>query len=285
MISKIDMGSYYKIYLDQSTWPEVVTFDVQINGITNKSSMENITDYNLKEELFTKYEIGLNTYLTISSGDLYIAHLITDFSTGEVDTSIILIPRLAIDFSKSEELLPVDKIVFTISGIERRFERAIELDNYLSKAKVELMKHLDYLTNFCGDETVIETSVSSQYKEKSIIDAEELTRKQKTLQFAANQEMTEKTIENTLAQASYNIKKYENLYNEVKEKEKIVVSEKEKNNKFYDDLVELEQYNNEFSKTLRKTITEIRLKCTELGIDPSVVPDYEDFIEKSRENT
>lgn len=285
MISKIDMGSYYKIYLDQSTWPEVVTFDVQINGITNKSSMENITDYNLKEELFTKYEIGLNTYLTISSGDLYIAHLITDFSTGEVDTSIILIPRLAIDFSKSEELLPVDKIVFTISGIERRFERAIELDSYLSKAKVELMKHLDYLTNFCGDETVIETSVSSQYKEKSIIDAEELTRKQKTLQFAANQEMTEKTIENTLAQASYNIKKYENLYNEVKEKEKIVVSEKEKNNKFYDDLVELEQYNNEFSKTLRKTITEIRLKCTELGIDPSVVPDYEDFIEKSRENT
>ena len=278
------MGKYYKIYLDQSTWPEVITFDVQINGMTNKSSMENITDYNLKEELFTKYEIGLNTYLTISSGDLYIAHKITDFSTGDIETNAILIPRLAIDFSKSEELLSVDKISFTISGIERRFDRDKELDDYLNKAKVELVKQLNFFTNFAGDELVVDSSITNQFKEKSVIDIEDTARKQRTLQFAAKQEQTEKTIENTLAQASYAIRKYEKLYNEVREEKKITTEEKEKNNQFYDDLLKLEKANNEFSQLLRQTIIEMRLKCEEIGIDPGVVPDYNEFIEKAYES-
>lgn len=283
MINTIDMGKYYRLYLDQSTWPEVITFDVQINGVTNKSSMENITEFNLKDELFTKYEIGLNTYLTISSGDLYIAHKITDFVTGEIDTDPILIPRLAIDFLRSEELLSVDKITFTITGAERRFERMIELDSYLTKAKIELVKQMNYFVNFAGDELVVDANVSSQLKEKSLIDAEDLARKQRTLQFATQQEMTEKTIENSLARAHDTVRKYEKLYNEVYEQKKSITAEKEKNNLFYNDLMKLQSANNEFSQVLRQTVVEMRLKCEEIGVDPSVVPEYEDFINKAKE--
>lgn len=278
MVTKIETGKYYKIYLDQATWPEVITFDVQINGLTSKSSIENITDYDLKEELFTKYEVGLNTYLTISSGELYIAHKITDFTTGDIEEKAIIIPRLAIDFSKTEELLSVDKITFNITGIERRFNRTRDLDTYLSKAKIELVNQLNYFTNFAGDELVVDTQTTSQLKEKSIIDAEDLARKQRTLQFAAKQEAVEKSIENSLAQASYAINKYEKLYNEVKKEKSEINGEKEKNNQFYSDLLRLETANNEFSQTLRSTVVEMRLKCEELGIDPGIVPEYEDFI-------
>lgn len=282
MITKIETGKYYKIYLDQATWPEVITFDVQINGLTSKSSIENITDYDLKEELFTKYEVGLNTYLTISSGELYIAHKITDFTTGDIEEKAIIIPRLAIDFSKTEELLSVDKITFNIMGIERRFNRTRDLDTYLSKAKIELVNQLNYFTNFAGDELVVDAQTTSQLKEKSIIDAEDLARKQRTLQFAAKQEAVEKSIENSLAQASYAINKYEKLYNEVKKEKSEINGEKEKNNQFYSDLLRLETANNEFSQTLRSTVVEMRLKCEELGIDPGIVPEYEDFIASVR---
>lgn len=282
MVTKIETGKYYKIYLDQATWPEVITFDVQINGLTSKSSIENITDYDLKEELFTKYEVGLNTYLTISSGELYIAHKITDFTTGDIEEKAIIIPRLAIDFSKTEELLSVDKITFNIMGIERRFNRTRDLDTYLSKAKIELVNQLNYFTNFAGDELVVDAQTTSQLKEKSIIDAEDLARKQRTLQFAAKQEAVEKSIENSLAQASYAINKYEKLYNEVKKEKSEINGEKEKNNQFYSDLLRLETANNEFSQTLRSTVVEMRLKCEELGIDPGIVPEYEDFIASVR---
>lgn len=282
MVTKIETGKYYKIYLDQATWPEVITFDVQINGLTSKSSIENITDYDLKEELFTKYEVGLNTYLTISSGELYIAHKITDFTTGDIEEKAIVIPRLAIDFSKTEELLSVDKITFNIMGIERRFNRTRDLDTYLSKAKIELVNQLNYFTNFAGDELVVDAQTTSQLKEKSIIDAEDLARKQRTLQFAAKQEAVEKSIENSLAQASYAINKYEKLYNEVKKEKSEINGEKEKNNQFYSDLLRLETANNEFSQTLRSTVVEMRLKCEELGIDPGIVPEYEDFIASVR---
>lgn len=282
MVTKIETGKYYKIYLDQATWPEVITFDVQINGLTSKSSIENITDYDLKEELFTKYEVGLNTYLTISSGELYIAHKITDFTTGDIEEKAIIIPRLAIDFSKTEELLSVDKITFNIMGIERRFNRTRDLDTYLSKAKIELVNQLNYFTNFAGDELVVDAQTTSQLKEKSIIDAEDLARKQRTLQFAAKQEAVEKSIENSLAQASYAINKYEKLYNEVKKEKSEINGEKEKNNQFYSDLLRLETANNKFSQTLRSTVVEMRLKCEELGIDPGIVPEYEDFIASVR---
>ena len=280
MIENIETGKYYKIVLDKNNWPDLF-FNVKITGITNKEAMENITEYDLKQEMFLNYDIGLNTYLNMTTCDLYIAHKMNDLTTGEVEEDAILISKLMIDYKASEELIEVNDVVFTISGIKRRFARSYELNNYITDAKLSLNKNLNHLMEFAGDYLNIEGSYSSHYSDISSILKEEKQRAERLTAYNEAKTMQKTTTEALLNKASYNIQAYNKALIELNKEKEEVKKEKEKTDAFYNDVMTVYEANDSYTKVLKEIHALMKEKATELGVE---LPSYDEYLNQSKNN-
>ena len=281
MIADIKIGESYKLSFNKNNWPDLQMY-VVVSGITNKSAMGNISDYDIKEELFQNYELGINTYLQTTNCDILIVNEITDLETQEVDTeSRILIPILMIDYNDSEKLVTYEKISFTIDGINRRFDSDLDQEEYISEARNELNSYLNMLDNFAGDLVEINFTTDSHLIEESEILKEEKVRADRLLAFKEANNLDNLTRENTMREALTIKEKYETELQKITIKETELKASQEKNNEFYNDILEYSNANDNYSKILRETARLIKQEGDKVGID---VPDYDEFIRIARSN-
>lgn len=282
MISELIIGGLYKIYLDQNKWPGIFYYGV-ISGITNKDGMENITDYNLKDELFTKYEYGTNTYITYTENcKLYILNQVTDLTTGTPsDESPIIIPHSMIDFTKSEKMVKISDISFTFTGIRRRFQDYDDLDSYLKTAKKDILKIFNYIDSLSGINLSISNSNSEIYVEESVIKNEENDRTKRLSSFRDANSLKKQEEESLRNKMVNSIKKYDELYKVYTEERNKLVKSQETNKQFYEDTMEYYTANNNFSKLMRETHKLMKEKAQELGIS---IKDYNEFIQEATGN-
>lgn len=279
MVDKIETGQYYKLSFNKENWPDLEMY-VMVSGITNKTAMGNITEYDIKEELFQAYELGLSTYLQTTNCDLLIVNEITDLSTQEVDTdNRILIPVLMLDYAATEKLFMAQKISFTIEGIKRRFVTDLDQDEYIRDARVELANHLNMLDNFAGDNVEINYTVTSSLTEEKEILSEEKLRIERLHAFkeANNQDNLQR--EETMRNALYLQQKYDVLLTELNTENETLKVSQEKNNDYYDELMAYTEVNDNYSRLLRKLCELMTTKGQELGIE---VEDYDTFVANAR---
>lgn len=279
MVDKIETGHYYKLSFNKENWPDLEMY-VMVSGITNKAAMGNITEYDIKEELFQAYELGLSTYLQTTNCDLLIVNEITDLSTQEVDTdNRILVPILMIDYAATEKLFMAQKISFTIEGIKRRFETDLDQDEYIRDARVELANHLNMLDNFAGDNVEINYTITSALTEEKEILSEEKQRIERLHAFkeANNQDNLQR--EETMRNALYLQQKYDVLLTELNTENETLKVSQEKNNDYYDELMAYTEVNDNYSRLLRKLCELMTTRGQELGIE---VEDYDTFVANAR---
>ena len=280
MINSIETGNRYKLVLDQSNWPGI-SFSVVISGITNKEAMGNITDYNLKEELFMNYEIGLNTYLNMTNCNLYIVQEITDFTTGEFSDDIILIPELMIDYKLSEKLIEVYDIKYQIDGVKRRFTRSKDLNDFITSSKIKLVKQLNFLDEFTGLNLSVTPDYSSYYTDESSIKKEEKIRSERITSYNNQKLLTKSANEAIINKAAYNIKVYTDKLLALNKETENLNKEKERVQQFYNDTIDIFVANDEYTKVLKETYSLMKEKADELGVE---IKSYEDYFNQAKEN-
>ena len=280
MISKIETGNKYKLVLDQNNWPGI-SFSVVVSVITNKEAMGNITYYNLKEELFTNYEIGLNTYLNMTNCNLYLVQEISDFTTGEIKEDIILIPELMIDYNLSDQLVEVYDVKFQIDGVKRRFTRTKDLNDYITTSKIKLTKQLNFLDEFMGLNLSVTPSYSSYYTDESSLKKEEKLRKERITSYNNQKILTKAADEAIINKAAYNIKLYTDNLNELNKEKEILIKEKERTQQFYNDTMDIFEANDQYTKVLKETYVLMKEKADELGVE---LKSYEEYFNQAKEN-
>lgn len=281
MIDNLVTGEFYKFTFNKENWPNL-SMCVVLSGITNKEAMGNITDYDMKEELFLNYNLGLNTYISLSNCDLLIVNEIKNLETQEVDTeNRILIPKLMIDFENSEKLIKVSKLNFSILGIKRYFQTEKEVNDFISDSRYALKSYLNNLNNFAGEELSIEGTSSFVLMEESYILKEEKLRLERLLGFQKANTQNKIIQEQTLRNAVITKEKYESKFQELSIQEEALKKAQENNNAYYNEIMLYSEANDNFSKLMRETNRLMKEKGVELGIE---VPDYDQFIEEAKNN-
>lgn len=282
MIDSLKIGSNYKIVLNPSLWPDVF-FYVQVAGITNSTKMEDLSEYNLKEELFEKYEYGINTYLSNTDGDIYILQVITDLVTGSFEEKPMVLPINMIDFSLSDELISVYKVKFSLEGIVRRFLDLYDLDKYLKSAKLELKTHLQKLNNFYGENIAINSEESTYLTEEEPVLLEEKAREERFKSFIEAETQTKLEEEAYRRNMVYKVNESNRLIAEYTELKNEIVKDQEKANAFYNDTMLIYDTSLEFVDVLKKTVDLMNTFVLENDLDVEV-PTWEDFYEEAKNN-
>lgn len=281
MITDIKIGEYYKLSFNKDNWPDLTMY-VVISGITNKDAMGNISEYNIKEELFQNYELGLNTYLQTTNCDILIVNEILDLETQEVDIeNRILIPVLMVDYEASEKLVTYNKISFTISGIKRRFKSDLDEKEYITEARQDLSNHLNLLDNFAGELLEINFTSENHLIEEYDILKDEKTRADRLLAYKETINLETLNRENTMRTALTMQEKYTEELSKMYIKEEELKQAQEKNNEFYKELTEYMAVNDKYSQILREAVILIKSEADKYGIP---VIDYDQFIQNARDN-
>lgn len=173
MISDIKIGEYYRLELKRSIWKNVY-FNVRISGITKKNSTEIFNSYDVKNELFLEYDIGMTTFLKTYTDeiDVYIVNLVSKLSPIEYEDDVFFIPKSCIDYLYSERLLETFNLTFTISGINYYPEEYENIDKYIRTGIERLKNETKYIQHFISETLDIKGTKESVYKRESEVCAE-----------------------------------------------------------------------------------------------------------------
>lgn len=173
MISDIKIGEYYRLELKRSIWKNVY-FNVRISGITKKNSTEIFNSYDVKNELFMEYDIGMTTFLKTYTDeiDVYIVNLVSKLSPIEYEDDVFFIPKSCIDYLYSERLLETFNLTFTIGGINYYPEEYENIDKYIRTGIERLKNETKYIQHFISETLDIKGTKESVYKRESEVCAE-----------------------------------------------------------------------------------------------------------------
>lgn len=173
MISDIKIGEYYRLELKRSIWKNVY-FNVRISGITKKNSTEIFNSYDVKNELFLEYDIGMTTFLKTYTDeiDVYIVNLVSKLSPIEYEDDVFFIPKSCIDYLYSERLLETFNLTFTISGINYYPEEYENIDKYIRAGIERLKNETKYIQHFISETLDIKGTKEAVYKRESEVCAE-----------------------------------------------------------------------------------------------------------------
>lgn len=279
MIDKLEIGEFYKLVLDQNLWPDIFYY-AQVSGVTNKEAMDNVTEYDLKEEMFNKLDYGTLTYLQNTECDIYLINEISDLTTGEIKEDIILLPINMIDFNLSDKLAQIYKLNYNISGIERRFNSTLDLDNHLKESRIELNKLLQKIKNFTGDNLAITASSSTIYKPLEEILLAEKSRNDTILNYSESNTKKKLEDESFYRHALKMINDAKTINNDVIQREELIKKEREKIETFYSDTMQFYDATNSFSDIMRSVNEKMIEKGKELGIE---VPTFDSLVLEAKQ--
>jgi len=150
-INNLEIGKFYTLKYN-NPWMDYDIKDIKISGKTVESESGLYGVDSLFSEFFSSYNITISSYVDMMSvtPDVFVCQQILDRTTGEVDDSIILIPKVMIDFGNSEELLLCDNIVITVKGLYKYHELAFNRGTFFNELTKNVKKALKNTEEF-GD--------------------------------------------------------------------------------------------------------------------------------------
>lgn len=233
--NNLEVGKNYSLKY-KSDWSSFDVFDIKVTSITTESESVNYGVDSLFSEYFSKYNKTISEYvelMTVSS-DVYVCQEIKSRNPVEYeDTTMILIPKVIIDFLSSEEMMLCDNVTVTINNLIKYHELVYDRGTYLKNLLTNVQKILKRTEEF-GDTVVDVTySVSDILKTVDEYDRydkfraytyqlEKLARDQEILKHNSDlKKMIEKSQELDTSISDYNVKVEDleekiSLYNEAK---------------------------------------------------------------------
>jgi hypothetical protein len=117
MIAELKLNKYYS-FVYKDTWNGKLATDFIITAVTDKDNANKFVDNSLFAEMFSDYGITLSNYLSMMTNvpEVYVCNQIVSRDPIQLSEDPILIPRLIIDVSKSEELIAVERYRATIDN-------------------------------------------------------------------------------------------------------------------------------------------------------------------------
>lgn len=238
--NNLEIGKIYSLkYLHP--WTDYDVKDVKIAGVTKESETESFGSDSIFSEFFSRFGLGISSFtsMILVSPDMYICEPVDSRDPIEIDESTILIPKLIIDFNKSEELLICDDISLTIDGLliyhDLVYERGTFLRNLTANIKDILKNTKEY-----GDIPVnINYETADILKPKSeYIKFESFKKETYKLQKIANDEIRRRHNENLrlLMEKSDNLDKEKNNINILRNELESVISEFNESKNIYDSM-------------------------------------------------
>lgn len=233
--NNLEVGKNYSLKY-KSDWSSFDVFDIKVTSITTESESVNYGVDSLFSEYFSKYNKTISEYvelMTVSS-DVYVCQEIKSRNPVEYeDTTMILIPKVIIDFLSSEEMMLCDNVTVTINNLIKYHELVYDRGTYLKNLLTNVQKVLKRTEEF-GDTVVDVTySVSDILKTVDEYDRydkfraytyqlEKLARDQEILKHNSDlKKMIEKSQELDTSISDYNVRVEDleekiSLYNEAK---------------------------------------------------------------------
>lgn len=138
--NNLEVGKKYNLkYVNK--WVDFDVKDVSISAITTESESSIYGVDSIYSEFFSKYNIGIASYVEMMSISpyIYVCNRVISRDPFELEDSLILIPKIIIDFINSEELLICDKVSLSINGLivhhELVYNRGLFLENLTTNVR------------------------------------------------------------------------------------------------------------------------------------------------------
>ncbi|MFW6377559.1 MAG: hypothetical protein ACOCZ5_02830 [bacterium] len=166
--NELEIGKNYSLKYNDP-WTNYDVQDVRVNAITSENQVSQYGIDSLYSEFFVRFNIGLATYVTMmnASPQVYICQIVKSRDPVEIDDSIVIIPKVIIDFKRSESLLLCDNIEISINGLVKYHELVYQRGDYLKKLTANVRNSLKNIPEF-GD-----TPVDVEYTTTEILKTKE----------------------------------------------------------------------------------------------------------------
>jgi hypothetical protein len=169
MNNNLNIGKYYTLkYRDN--WKDFDILDVKVIALTTESESGQYGVDSLYSEFFSRYNISISSYVELinNTPEIYVCQAISSRDPIEIDDStMILIPKLIIDFTKSEQLLLCDKISLTINGLIKYHELVYNRGDYLINLTKNIQKKIKNTEEYGDSPTTINYTTSDILKTES----------------------------------------------------------------------------------------------------------------------
>lgn len=158
--TELQIGKMYTLGY-RSEWKDHDISDIRISAITTESNSATYGVDSVYSEFFAAYNIGLAAYTSYMSmsKEVYVCEVIKTRSPIEIDTSLVLIPKIIIDFNSTDELILCDKYTIHVKGILNNQPFVYKKGKYVQDI-TKKMKNLIRDIEEIGDSNVT-TSVTS----------------------------------------------------------------------------------------------------------------------------
>jgi len=149
MRTSLEVGKFYTLsYKDP--WIDFDARDIRVKAITTDKETASFGVDSLFSEFFAKYNIGIGSYVSYmnSTPEVYVCEYITTRDPYEPEDTLVLVPKVIIDFNKVEELIQCDDIVVSVSGLHVNnaliYERGNNLINLTNNVREALKTIPEY---------------------------------------------------------------------------------------------------------------------------------------------
>ena len=114
----LEIGRSYSLKY-KAPWTDYELKDVTVVAITTEKQSSQYGVDSIYSEFFSRFGIGLANYVEMinASSDLYVCQSIDTREPLKLGDSLLLLPKIIIDFGNSEELLKCDKIMVKVNGL------------------------------------------------------------------------------------------------------------------------------------------------------------------------
>lgn len=137
----------------KNDWNSFDVFDVKVLSVTTESETAQFGVDSIFSEYFSKYNKTISQYVELMtiSPEIYVCNEVKSRDPVEYeDTNMILIPKVIIDFTNSEEMLLCDKVTVNINNLVKYHELVYDRGEYLKNLLINVQKVLKRTEEF-GD--------------------------------------------------------------------------------------------------------------------------------------